>query len=49
MRPLLEKVERGEIDPSRIITHTVRLDDAPKMYEIFQEKRDDCLKVVLKP
>jgi len=49
MRPLLEKVERGEIDPSRIITHTVRLDDAPRMYEIFQEKRDDCLKVVLKP
>jgi threonine dehydrogenase-like Zn-dependent dehydrogenase len=27
----------------------VRLDDAPRMYEIFQEKRDDCLKVVLKP
>jgi threonine dehydrogenase-like Zn-dependent dehydrogenase len=49
MRPLLEKIERGEIDPSRIITHTVRLDDAPKMYEVFQEKRDDCLKVVLKP
>jgi threonine dehydrogenase-like Zn-dependent dehydrogenase len=49
MRPLLEHIERGEIDPSRIISHTVRLDDAPKMYEVFQEKRDDCLKVVLKP
>ena len=49
MRPLLERVERGDIDPSRIISHTVRLDDAPKMYEVFQEKRDDCLKVVLKP
>jgi threonine dehydrogenase-like Zn-dependent dehydrogenase len=49
MRPLLERIERGEIDPSRIISHTVRLDDAPKMYEVFQEKRDDCLKVVLKP
>ena len=49
MRPLLERVERGDIDPSRIISHTVRLDDAPKMYEVFQEKRDECLKVVLKP
>jgi threonine dehydrogenase-like Zn-dependent dehydrogenase len=49
MRPLLERIERGEIDPSRIISHMVRLDDAPKMYEVFQEKRDDCLKVVLKP
>ncbi|GLC28099.1 zinc-dependent alcohol dehydrogenase [Roseisolibacter agri] len=49
MRPLLERVERGDIDPSRIISHTERLDDAPKMYEVFQEKRDDCLKVVLKP
>ncbi|MGZ8414007.1 MAG: zinc-dependent alcohol dehydrogenase [Gemmatirosa sp.] len=49
MRPLLERIERGDIDPSRIISHTVRLDDAPKMYEIFQEKRDDCLKVVLRP
>jgi threonine dehydrogenase-like Zn-dependent dehydrogenase len=49
MRPLLERIERGEIDPSRIISHIVKLDDAPKMYEVFQEKRDDCLKVVLKP
>ena len=49
MRPLLERIERGEIDPSKIISHMVRLDDAPKMYELFQEKRDDCLKVVLKP
>ena len=48
MRPLLEKIERGEIDPSRIITHRARLDDAPALYKIFQEKRDDCLKVVLK-
>ena len=45
----LAEIERGEIDPSRIISHTVRLDDAPRMYEAFQEKRDDCLKVVLKP
>ena len=49
LRPLLERIERGEIDPSRIITHRVRIDDAPRMYELFQQKKDDCVKVVLKP
>jgi threonine dehydrogenase-like Zn-dependent dehydrogenase len=49
MRPLLRRIERGEIDPSRIITHTVRIDDAPEMYATFQEKKDGCIKVVLKP
>jgi threonine dehydrogenase-like Zn-dependent dehydrogenase len=48
MRPLLERIEAGEIDPSRIITHRVRIDDAPRMYDVFREKRDDCLKVVIK-
>ncbi len=49
LRPLLERIERGEIDPSGIITHRVRIDDAPMMYEIFRDKQDDCLKVVLQP
>jgi threonine dehydrogenase-like Zn-dependent dehydrogenase len=49
MRPLLERIENGEIDPSYIITHRMRLDDAPRGYELFKEKADDCLKVVLKP
>ncbi|MEU4481237.1 zinc-dependent alcohol dehydrogenase [Micromonospora sp. NPDC023966] len=49
MRPLLERIHRGEIDPSFIITHTMRLDDAPHGYDIFKNKQDDCLKVVLKP
>ena len=43
------RIESGEIDPSYIITHTLKLDDAPKGYEIFKQKQDDCLKVVLKP
>ena len=46
---LLERIERGEIDPSFIITHTAPLTDAPKMYELFKHKQDECLKVVLKP
>jgi threonine dehydrogenase-like Zn-dependent dehydrogenase len=49
MRPLLQRIENGEIDPSYIITHTLKLDDAPKGYELFKHKQDDCLKVVLTP
>jgi threonine dehydrogenase-like Zn-dependent dehydrogenase len=49
MRPLLERIQEGEIDPTFIITHTLPLSDAPKGYELFKHKQDDCLKVVLKP
>jgi threonine dehydrogenase-like Zn-dependent dehydrogenase len=49
MEPLLERVQNGEIDPSFVITHTVRLDDAPQMYKTFNNKEDNCIKVVLKP
>jgi threonine dehydrogenase-like Zn-dependent dehydrogenase len=46
---LLERIERGEIDPSFIITHRVALEDAPAMYRTFREKQDACVKVVIKP
>lgn len=49
LRPLLERVEKGEIDPSFIITHRMSLEDAPQAYKIFHDKQDDCVKVVLKP
>jgi len=49
LRPLLERIERGEIDPSFIITHRLSLNEAPHAYEIFKHKQEDCLKVVLKP
>jgi hypothetical protein len=49
MKPLLERVRKGEIDPSFVITHRVRLEDAPKMYDVFLNKQDECMKVVLKP
>jgi threonine dehydrogenase-like Zn-dependent dehydrogenase len=48
LKPLLERIKNGEIDPSFIITHRLRLDDAPTGYDIFLKKQDDCLKVVLK-
>ncbi|HVF51677.1 MAG TPA: zinc-dependent alcohol dehydrogenase [Pyrinomonadaceae bacterium] len=49
LRPLLERVERGEIDPSFVITHRLKLDDAADAYYTFRDKQDECIKVVLKP
>jgi threonine dehydrogenase-like Zn-dependent dehydrogenase len=49
MKPLLDRVERGEIDPSFVISHRVPIDQAPQMYDIFCRKKDNCEKVVLDP
>lgn len=46
---LLRRIEEGEIDPSFVITHTVPLEQGPEMYQVFRDKRDSCVKVVLKP
>ena len=46
---LLERIEKGEIDPSVIITHRGTLEDGPKFYEIFAEKKEGCIKAVMKP
>src|SRR5690606_27461463 len=48
LQPLLERIERGEIDPSFIVTHRMKLDEAPEGYDTFSNKRDECVKVVLK-
>lgn len=49
MRPLLARIERGEIDPSFVITHDLPLARAPEGYETFKHKQDECVKVVLTP
>jgi threonine dehydrogenase-like Zn-dependent dehydrogenase len=49
MRPLLERIESDEIDPGFVVTHRMRLEDAPEGYDIFLNKEDECMKVVLKP
>jgi threonine dehydrogenase-like Zn-dependent dehydrogenase len=49
MKPLLERIRKGEIDPSFVITHRLGLDEAPQGYETFKQKEDDCVKVVLTP
>ncbi|HWJ05773.1 MAG TPA: zinc-dependent alcohol dehydrogenase [Steroidobacteraceae bacterium] len=47
MRPLLEHIENGDIDPTVVITHRMKLSDAPRGYDIFLNKQDGCEKVVL--
>ncbi len=49
LKPLLGRIDRGEIDPSFVITHRLNLVDAPYAYEIFRNKEDHCIKVVLDP
>jgi threonine dehydrogenase-like Zn-dependent dehydrogenase len=49
MKPLLARIEKGEIDPSGIITHRAKLADAPALYKTFRDKQDGCIKVVMTP
>ncbi len=49
MKPLMERIEKGELDPSFVITHRVPLDEAAQAYKTFRDKKDECIKVVLKP
>ena len=49
MRPLMSRIQRGEIDPSFVITHRMTLDDAPRGYAMFRDKEDECVKVVMRP
>jgi threonine dehydrogenase-like Zn-dependent dehydrogenase len=49
LQPLLERVQKGDIDPSFVISHTLPLEEAPRAYEMFRDKKDHCTKVVLKP
>jgi threonine dehydrogenase-like Zn-dependent dehydrogenase len=49
MKPLLDRIQNGEIDPSFLITHRVKIDEAPAMYKRFRDHADGCVKVVLNP
>ena len=46
---LLARIERGDIDPSFVITHRATLDEGPALYSTFRDRKDGCVKVVLKP
>ena len=49
MKPLLKRIQAGEIDPSCIITHRIALDEADRGYQMFKNKEDQCVKIVMKP
>lgn len=49
LKPLLERIQRGDLDPTMIISHRLPLTEAPGAYKIFRDKQDNCTKVVLKP
>ena len=49
LKPLLQRIQNGEIDPSFLITHRVNIDDAAAAYKTFRNHDDDCIKVVLNP
>jgi threonine dehydrogenase-like Zn-dependent dehydrogenase len=49
MRPLLDRIERGELDAGFPVTHELGLDEASDGYETFKHKEDECVKVVLRP
>jgi threonine dehydrogenase-like Zn-dependent dehydrogenase len=49
MKPLLDRIQKGEIDPSFLITHRVKIDEAPAAYKTFRNHKDNCIKVVLNP
>lgn len=48
-KPLLGWVRRGKINPTDIITHRLPLDEAQHGYEVFDEKKEDCIKVIMRP
>jgi len=47
LRPLLARIERGDIDPSFIVTHRMKLDEAAEGYDMFLHKQDECMKIIL--
>lgn len=49
MQPLLERVQRGDINPAFVVSHRLPLDSAPEAYRMFRDKQDQCIKVVMDP
>ncbi|HZG80140.1 MAG TPA: zinc-dependent alcohol dehydrogenase [Brevibacillus sp.] len=49
MPEIFHLITAGKIDPTKIITHRMKLTEASRAYEIFNDRMDDCIKVVLKP
>lgn len=48
MKPLLDRILKGEIDPSFVISHRIKITDGPEAYKNFNDKKDEFIKIVLK-
>jgi threonine dehydrogenase-like Zn-dependent dehydrogenase len=46
---LVDRVVNGEVDPSQVFTHHLPLQETRQGFELFKHKRDNCIKVMLKP
>jgi threonine dehydrogenase-like Zn-dependent dehydrogenase len=49
MKPLLDRIEKGQIDPTYIISHRITLDEAPEMYKVWRDKQEAVTKIVIDP
>jgi len=49
MKPLLGRIEKGEIDPTYIISHRITLEEAPEMYKVWRDKQQKVTKIVIDP
>jgi threonine dehydrogenase-like Zn-dependent dehydrogenase len=49
LEPLMKRIQKNEIDPSFLITHRIDLKDGPEAYKTFRDKKDGCIKVVMRP
>jgi len=49
MQPLFDMIAEGKLKPASIITHRIGIEQAPEMYKTFRDKKDNCIKVVIKP
>ncbi|CAN5261895.1 zinc-dependent alcohol dehydrogenase [soil metagenome] len=48
MKPLLEKIMAGQLDPSFVVSHEMKLDEAPRGYDMFMKKQDEVMKIILR-
>lgn len=49
LAPLMNLIEKGKIDPSFLITHRTGLEEGPEAYKTFRDKKDGCIKIVIRP
>jgi threonine dehydrogenase-like Zn-dependent dehydrogenase len=49
MKPLLDRIEKGQIDPSYIISHRITLEQGPEMYKVWRDNEQNVTKIVIDP